>query len=67
MGGENSFRQKKSLLQRHVKGRQVMIVSNETIAAFYLDPLKAIYQDFQCDTFILPDGEQYKTLEYWER
>ncbi|AIT62535.1 3-dehydroquinate synthase [Coxiella burnetii] len=64
--GENLL-QDKSLLQRHVKGRQVMIVSNETIAAFYLDPLKAIYQDFQCDTFILPDGEQYKTLEYWER
>ncbi len=59
--------QDKLLLQRHVKRRQVMIVSNQTVAAFYLSPLKAIYQNFKCDTFILPDGEQYKTLEYWER
>ena len=55
-----------SLLQGYINANQVMIVSNETVMAFYLDPLKVIYRDFQYDTIILPDGELYKTLKYWE-
>ena len=35
--GENLL-QDKLLLQRHVKGRQVMVVSNETVAAFLPRP-----------------------------
>ena len=63
--GENLL-QNRSLLRHYVKGHQVMIVSNETVAAFYLNSLKAIYYDYQCDTSVLPDGEQYKTIEQWE-
>ena len=63
--GENLLHNQ-SLLRSYVKGHQVMIVSNETVAALYLNPLKAIYYDHQCDTFILPDGEQYKTIKQWE-
>jgi len=50
------------LLRPHIAGRQVMIVSNETVAPLYLDKVRAGLNGFQCDTVILPDGEEYKTL-----
>ena len=55
------------LLAPHVPGRQVMVVSNETVAPLYLDKVRAALQGFQCDAVILPDGEQYKTLEIMNR
>ena len=52
------------LLQSYVKGRQVMIVSNETVAPLYLDALLQQFPDKQVDSVILPDGEAYKDLEH---
>ena len=46
-----------------IKGNQVLIVSNETVAPLYLDQLKSILPPVQIDEVILPDGEQYKTLD----
>ncbi len=40
-----------------------MVVSNETVAPLYLDKTLEVLQDFECQSVILPDGEQYKTLE----
>lgn len=52
------------LLRPHIKGRQVMIVSNTTVAPLYLDILKnTLGADYQVADVILPDGEQYKTLD----
>jgi len=51
------------LLQPYIPGRQVMIVSNETVAPLYLEKTKAALQGLRHDAVILPDGEQYKTLE----
>ena len=49
------------LLRPHIKGRQVMIVSNTTVAPLYLDTLKnTLGTDYQVAEVILPDGEQYK-------
>lgn len=50
------------LLFPHIIGQQVMIVTNETVAPLYLDPIKKIFKSYQCDTVLIPDGEQYKTL-----
>ena len=55
------------LLAPHIPGRQVMVVSNETVAPLYLDKIRAALRDFQCDGVILPDGEQHKTLEVMNR
>lgn len=52
-----------SIVAPYVKGRQVMIVTNETIAPLYLDKAKALFKGFIVDTVILPDGEEYKNLE----
>ncbi len=46
-----------------VHGRQVMIVSNETVAPLYLEKTRAAFRDFEVQTVILPDGEQYKNLQ----
>ncbi|HSG12092.1 MAG TPA: 3-dehydroquinate synthase [Gammaproteobacteria bacterium] len=51
------------LLTRHISGRQVMIVSNTTVAPLYLERVQASLQGFNTATVILPDGEQYKTLD----
>ena len=53
----------KELYTPHVKGRQVLIVTNETVAPIYLDDVKSALPDYQVDTVILPDGEKYKDLD----
>jgi len=50
-------------LQSLISGKQVMIVTNETVAPLYLDALKRQLPDLQVDEVILPDGESFKTLE----
>ena len=47
----------------YIHGKQVCIVSNETIAPLYIDSLKQclLSSGLQVDVVILPDGEQYKT------
>lgn len=52
------------LLARHVSGNQVAIVSNETVAPLYVDRVRAALDSAtQITDIILPDGEQYKTLD----
>lgn len=57
----------KTILQRHVKSKQVLIVSNTTIAPLYLDKVLANLDGFQVKVIELPDGEQYKNLENIEK
>jgi 3-dehydroquinate synthase len=54
-------------LQPHIPGKQVCIVTNETIAPLYLSRLKASLDGYQIHTVILPDGESFKTLEVVNR
>lgn len=51
------------LLTRHITGKQVMIVTNTTVAPLYLAKVKSLLALFAVAEVILPDGEQYKTLE----
>lgn len=51
----------------HIVGQQVMIVTNDTVAPLYLEQVQATFADYNCETVILPDGEQYKTLEVVNR
>ena len=56
------------LLTRHIRSKQVLIVSNGTIAPLYLSKLTETLQlDYQCVSVILPDGEQFKTLQFLEK
>ena len=50
-------------IRSHIRGTQVMIVTNETVAPLYLDSLRQRLPDLKVDQVILPDGEAYKTLD----
>ena len=61
--GENLLTQK-TLFNSHIVGKQVMIVTNTTVAKLYLHSLfEQLKNNYQCDYIILPDGEAYKNLE----
>lgn len=47
----------------HIVGSQVMLVSNETVAPLYLQQVIEVLSGFDIASVILPDGEEYKTLE----
>ncbi|RMH20053.1 MAG: 3-dehydroquinate synthase [Gammaproteobacteria bacterium] len=48
----------------YLKGKDIMVVSNETVAPLYLDRLMNGLRDhYNTEAVVLPDGEQYKTLE----
>src|SRR6056297_1445866 len=50
-------------LRSCVAGRQVVIISNATVAPLYMDRLRqALGDDLAVTEIILPDGEAYKTL-----
>ena len=55
------------LLRRHVRARQVLVVTNETIAPLYLDRVLASLAGLQVDSLLLPDGEKYKSLAVLEK
>lgn len=50
------------LIAPHLAGKQILVVTNETVAPLYLDSITAKLLAYQVDTCILPDGESYKTL-----
>jgi 3-dehydroquinate synthase len=51
------------LLIPHIRGKQVCIVTNTTVAPLYLKQVKQALAGLEVNTVILPDGEAYKTLE----
>lgn len=52
------------LLTQHIKSKQVLVVTNETIAPLYLDKILKNLAGYSVETVILPDGEQFKTLDF---
>lgn len=51
------------LLRRHIAGKQVLVVTNETVAPLYLDTLRSALDGYHYSDIVLADGEQYKTLD----
>lgn len=52
-----------SLLRDMIKGKKVLVVTNEVVAPLYLDTLLAALTPLQVESLVLPDGEQFKTLD----
>ncbi len=50
------------ILDPYLRGRDVLIVTNEVVAPLYLEPLKQLLPDRRIETVVLPDGEAHKTL-----
>ena len=51
------------LLGSVIRGHQVLLVSNETVASLYLDRVLCNLTAFEVATVILPDGENHKNIE----
>lgn len=53
------------LLRRHIPGKRVLIVTNETVAPLYLARATAALEagGLQVDSVVLPDGEEHKTVD----
>lgn len=63
--GEGNLTEQHCYTSHLQKGDKVMIVSNPTVAAHYLAPLQSTLETLGCevDSVLLPDGEEFKTLE----
>ncbi len=48
---------------KFIPSKQVMIVTNETIAPLYLGKISTALEGLQISSVVIPDGEQYKTLD----
>ncbi|MEA2080021.1 MAG: 3-dehydroquinate synthase, partial [Pseudomonadota bacterium] len=55
------------LYRPHIRGRQLMLVSNETVAPLYLQTVHEALSGYQLEQVILPDGEAFKTLQTLNR
>ncbi|WZN66470.1 3-dehydroquinate synthase [Chloropicon roscoffensis] len=72
--GENLL-DRGDLLRKHIPGKQVLIVTNETIAPIYLERVTRVIREadpaLQVESVVLPDGEQHKNTEVlmkvWDR
>lgn len=51
------------LLSRHIAGKKVAIITNETVAPLYLEQLLKSLREYEATTVVLPDGESYKSWE----
>lgn len=51
------------LLTRHIQGKEVLVVTNTTIAPLYLQNVLDSLTDYRAESVILPDGEEFKSLD----
>ncbi len=54
---------RKELFSQNIPGRQVMVITNETVAPLYLDTLQDTLGGKDVHVTVLPDGERYKNLD----
>lgn len=52
------------LFKSAIRGDKVAIVTNETVGPLYLEKVKSLLSNLDVIEIVLPDGEQYKTLDY---
>lgn len=57
----------KELIIKYIHSKQVLIVTNTTISPLYLDTILKSLTEFDVQVVELPDGEQYKNLDYVSR
>lgn len=51
------------LLLNHIRGKQVMVVTNTTIEPLYLERVRGHLNHLHYSEVILPDGEEHKSLD----
>jgi len=51
------------LYKRHIKGRKVLVVTDDNVAKSYLDNLLNTLAEYECHAVELPAGEAHKNLD----
>ena len=65
---EANILQSGTVLGPYLRGKKAVIVTNEVIKPLFADRvISALPEDTEIETIVLPDGEQYKTLESFEK
>ena len=55
-----------NVLREKIRGRRVFVVSNQVVADHYLDSVLHQLEGLDTDVHLMPDGEQFKTLQTLE-
>lgn len=55
------------LLPQLASAKQVVIISNPTVSALYLEQICSLFPETSAKYFLIPDGEEYKTLQSFEQ
>lgn len=63
--GENLLA-RAELFSSVIKGKKVMIVTNDVVSPLYLERIKETLINFELDQVILPDGEKHKNIQTFE-
>ena len=50
------------LIGRYIEKKSAFIISNKSVADYYLDQLLLSLSAFDCGVYLLPEGEQFKNL-----
>lgn len=64
---DDGLLQNRDLFKQHCRGEKVLILTNETIAPYYLDTLSDALSEHNVFTLILPDGEIHKNLDSYSQ
>ena len=51
------------LIADYIVGNDVLIVTNEVVAPLYLEKITKLFDDKNCLSYVLPDGEEQKKLK----
>ena len=54
---------KKINYSNYIKNKDVVIITNKTVADLYLSKVKGSLKRFAVDSYIIPDGERFKNVE----
>jgi 3-dehydroquinate synthase len=55
--------QLKTLITPNIRGRQVVIVTNERVYELYGESVQAALTEYDVDVFVMGDGERFKSIE----
>uniref|UniRef100_A0A7S4J271 3-dehydroquinate synthase, chloroplastic n=1 Tax=Odontella aurita TaxID=265563 RepID=A0A7S4J271_9STRA len=66
IGAEFDPEEAGKMLRSHVKGKRVLVVTNDKVAPLYLEKYESMLKEggeLQVDSLVLPDGEEKKTMD----
>lgn len=47
----------------YIRNKDVVIITNKTVANLYLKKVKNALKNFTVDSYVIPDGERFKNIE----